>query len=1045
MFAPKAARPKTVPAGRSARRPPKPLANPLSNAASPVLGERPGRETGEIPRFAPERAEPAPPARAPVAPPTALPIAPPALAAIQAKTVLGRSDDPLEHEADHIADQVMRMPAPDSAPTVHAPPQLMRKRAAHDETPTAATTTAAAEAPAIVEQTIRSPGRPLDAAARAFFEPRFARDFSAVRIHEGGVADTAARAVSARAFTLGRDIVFGGGHYAPHTARGRHLLAHELAHVVQQEAAPARGVLRRDSTPPALALKANDEIAVAVYGLASNPEPDRTYSRRYRIDAQGAILIDDGTNKVSIALAGLAAAAAARKIADSLVDAELFRGPHVCVTGPGQGAPVCADAKTAMSPAVARAYGNFMAYIKTTHEPAEAVARYYQWVHDHADSPEFLTITPPELWAQSLRQPERPKDPEAERTQEWLRFMKARLAENAKLPAEEQARAVEALRRFQDWYEQHRNDKDFAKADPAKVYAEISVGLLKRDVEASARKKIEADKEAAAQSPEVLKAKSAKFDEFLAKAMKLWGYSSRRFPYSIPLDSEGKDILVTGDPALQRVLDALANDLVQWASIHMQDANYATVSVNQVLLNLLQGGYSERIGEAQQKPLEHETIDRNELLPKSVLASFGETVATGLFAVAVVGLFVGAEVITGGQATWLLVGMAGYSGLQSYRARRDEIERGNYDVPVPLTLLHSAGDIIGVSQLLEGITGQRLGTEQSLGSEARSSQTGTGGGSLLTLFLGSRAYRAGQRVGQTARLSMPGTVPAGPNAHVPLPPAPPRPVAPQVNPAIGAVENAARAALPENLRPGLDIWSAEIRQNGGNPETVFRRIPAERIRAQAQTFLDRYQAAVTAADRAAYQAAHATDDPLRPQLRNNQPVPDSRVTLHFENEPPGAHEIAQATELSRRTGEEIHLFGDTTSGIQYPGIDGTIGQPPRALSLKRAVAQAHPNLARQMASDALVSAQRAGYSHVEVRIDMPGSRVADIQAAWDGPPPRATDPIPGPAFQGDTIARIIVRGSDGEWTLSPPLAGPARTGVTPVPPRPDVPDKRKKP
>lgn len=69
---------------------------------------------------------------------------------------------------------------------------------------------------------------------RNFFEPRFRRDFSDVRIHTGGEAATAAEGVAARAYTLGHDIVFGANQYTPKTQPGRRLLAHELTHVVQQ-------------------------------------------------------------------------------------------------------------------------------------------------------------------------------------------------------------------------------------------------------------------------------------------------------------------------------------------------------------------------------------------------------------------------------------------------------------------------------------------------------------------------------------------------------------------------------------------------------------------------------------------------------------------------------------------------------------------------------------------------------------------------------------------------------------------------------------------
>ena len=82
-------------------------------------------------------------------------------------------------------------------------------------------------------------GRRLPAALRRFFEPRFGRSFAGVRIHDGPAAQARARGVRAQAFTYGRDIVFGPGRYSPDTAAGRHLLAHELTHVVQQGRAGA--------------------------------------------------------------------------------------------------------------------------------------------------------------------------------------------------------------------------------------------------------------------------------------------------------------------------------------------------------------------------------------------------------------------------------------------------------------------------------------------------------------------------------------------------------------------------------------------------------------------------------------------------------------------------------------------------------------------------------------------------------------------------------------------------------------------------------------
>ena len=93
--------------------------------------------------------------------------------------------------------------------------------------------------PSSVRQTLDTPGRPLDASTRAFMEPRFGQDFSGVRVHTSPEAARSARDVNALAYTAGRDIAFGAGQYAPDTTHGRQLLAHELAHVVQQEHAPA--------------------------------------------------------------------------------------------------------------------------------------------------------------------------------------------------------------------------------------------------------------------------------------------------------------------------------------------------------------------------------------------------------------------------------------------------------------------------------------------------------------------------------------------------------------------------------------------------------------------------------------------------------------------------------------------------------------------------------------------------------------------------------------------------------------------------------------
>jgi hypothetical protein len=89
--------------------------------------------------------------------------------------------------------------------------------------------------PPLVHDVLRSPGQLLDPATRAFMEPRFGHDFGAVRVHTDIRAGKSAEAVNALAYTIGRDIVFGPSQYSPGSEIGSRLLAHELAHIVQQQ------------------------------------------------------------------------------------------------------------------------------------------------------------------------------------------------------------------------------------------------------------------------------------------------------------------------------------------------------------------------------------------------------------------------------------------------------------------------------------------------------------------------------------------------------------------------------------------------------------------------------------------------------------------------------------------------------------------------------------------------------------------------------------------------------------------------------------------
>ncbi|MDB4950665.1 MAG: hypothetical protein JWM27_3314 [Gemmatimonadetes bacterium] len=117
-------------------------------------------------------------------------------------------------------------------------PDVERDQAGRGAVRRSAAGPAPAVAPPAVHDILRSPGQALDAGTRAYMEPRFGHSFADVRVHADGAAADSARAVGARAYAVGSSVVFGSGRYAPGTPDGRRLIAHELAHVVQQSGAP---------------------------------------------------------------------------------------------------------------------------------------------------------------------------------------------------------------------------------------------------------------------------------------------------------------------------------------------------------------------------------------------------------------------------------------------------------------------------------------------------------------------------------------------------------------------------------------------------------------------------------------------------------------------------------------------------------------------------------------------------------------------------------------------------------------------------------------
>ena len=158
---------------------------------------------------------------------------------LQSKSAVESSNSCFEHAAD----RVMRSPTPSSTRSLGTSrPHGFDSGRFHPLS--------------IVRDVLRAPGTPLDAGARSFFEPRFGVDFGNVRVYTDNRARRSAQALNAQAYTIGPNVVFNTSDYSPHTTEGRRLIAHELAHVVQQggthqhsvERGVAQGVIQRKCT-----------------------------------------------------------------------------------------------------------------------------------------------------------------------------------------------------------------------------------------------------------------------------------------------------------------------------------------------------------------------------------------------------------------------------------------------------------------------------------------------------------------------------------------------------------------------------------------------------------------------------------------------------------------------------------------------------------------------------------------------------------------------------------------------------------------------------
>jgi hypothetical protein len=169
---------------------------------------------------------------------------------IQPSLAVSSPGDPYEREATRKAEEVMRMPDLDAGDFGDLP----LKRKGHDSGLVQRATELGYD-PArltVPDSFVNNlgPGQPLDDDTRAFFEPRFGYDFSQVRLHTDAQAAESAKTIGALAYTAGRNVVFGASQYAPQRDPGMRLLAHELAHVIQQGAAVERTTWNQTAPEP---------------------------------------------------------------------------------------------------------------------------------------------------------------------------------------------------------------------------------------------------------------------------------------------------------------------------------------------------------------------------------------------------------------------------------------------------------------------------------------------------------------------------------------------------------------------------------------------------------------------------------------------------------------------------------------------------------------------------------------------------------------------------------------------------------------------------
>ncbi len=223
---------------------------------------------------------------------------------IQRKLAIGAVNDPLEHEADAMADKVMRMPEQNF---------VQRKCTACEEEKAQRKTLASsiqkkeADSNSVASDTIsnqiystKSSGKSMNESTKSFMESRFGADFSKVRIHSDNNSSQLSNQLNAQAFTVGNDIYFNKGKYSPESHEGKHLLAHELTHTIQQNGISDSFINKKGDSAPGETNYVED-MAATLAGLEEDVRKncgDNVIQRLWRLSTKEELRILSGVRKM---------------------------------------------------------------------------------------------------------------------------------------------------------------------------------------------------------------------------------------------------------------------------------------------------------------------------------------------------------------------------------------------------------------------------------------------------------------------------------------------------------------------------------------------------------------------------------------------------------------------------------------------------------------------------------------------------------------------------------------------------------------------------